>query len=104
VTKVTLENGKLVHENVRSYFTMQGALKEHCSLLDVPFEETRDDYAKSPFGTLERGYATGIVAPSTDAGPVAQTAIIGRHVDVHWPAQTRCRWYTRVVSLGAQVI
>jgi hypothetical protein len=45
VTKVTVENGKFVHENLRMYFTLQGALKVHCGLLGVPFEESIDDYA-----------------------------------------------------------
>ena len=45
LTKVTVENGKFVHQNVRSYFSLQGALKEHCSLIGVPFEESIDDYA-----------------------------------------------------------
>ena len=45
LTKVTVENGKCVHENVRSYFSLQGALKGHCNLLDIPFEETIDDYS-----------------------------------------------------------
>jgi len=45
VAKVTIENGKFVHEAVRTYFTLQGALKEHCGLLDIPFEESIDDYS-----------------------------------------------------------
>src|SRR5262249_51457791 len=44
VTKVTLENGRFVHESVSTFFSLQGALKEHCSLLKVPFEESIDDY------------------------------------------------------------
>ncbi len=44
LAKVTIENGKFVHENVRSYFSLQGALKEHCNLLGVAFEESIDDY------------------------------------------------------------
>ena len=44
-TKATVENGKLVHESVRSYFTLQGALKQHCKLLDAPLEESIDDFA-----------------------------------------------------------
>jgi hypothetical protein len=43
--KVTVENGNYVHESVRTYFTLQGALKVHCNLLDVPFEESIDDYS-----------------------------------------------------------
>ena len=45
LTKVTVENGKFVHESVRTYFSLQGALKEHCKLVDVPFEESIDDYS-----------------------------------------------------------
>lgn len=45
LAKVTVENGKFVHEAVRTYFSLQGALKEHCNLLDVPFEESIDDYS-----------------------------------------------------------
>jgi hypothetical protein len=51
VAKVTIENGKFVHEAVRTYFTLQGALKEHCTLLGIPFEElgipfeSIDDYS-----------------------------------------------------------
>ena len=29
---MTIEKGKFVHEAVRTYFTLQGALKEHCGL------------------------------------------------------------------------
>jgi hypothetical protein len=45
LTKVTVENGKFVHESVRTYFSLQGALKEHCNLLCIPFAESIDDYA-----------------------------------------------------------
>jgi hypothetical protein len=45
VAKVTIENEKFVHENVHSYFTLQGALKAHCNLLGIPFEESIDDYS-----------------------------------------------------------
>jgi hypothetical protein len=45
LTKVSVEIGKFVHENVGSYFTLQGALKEHCNLLDVPLDESIDDYS-----------------------------------------------------------
>ena len=44
VAKVTIENEKFVHENVHSYFTLQGALKAHCNLLGVPLVESIDDY------------------------------------------------------------
>jgi hypothetical protein len=43
--KVTIENGKFVHEG-RTFFTLQGALKQHCSLLGIPFVgESIDDYS-----------------------------------------------------------
>jgi hypothetical protein len=45
LARVTVENGKFVHESVSSYFSLQGALKAHCRLLDVPFGESMDDYA-----------------------------------------------------------
>ena len=43
LTNVAVENGKFVHESVRTYFSLQGALKEHCELLDVPLNESIDD-------------------------------------------------------------
>jgi hypothetical protein len=43
--KVTVENKKFVHEFVSTYFTLQGALKAHCKLIDVPFEDSVDDYS-----------------------------------------------------------
>jgi hypothetical protein len=43
LTKVTVED-KFVHESIRSYFSLQGALKIHCKLLNVPFEESIDDF------------------------------------------------------------
>jgi hypothetical protein len=45
VAKVTIENEKFVHESGGTYFTLQGALKQHCSLLGVPFGESIDDYS-----------------------------------------------------------
>src|SRR5262249_5953341 len=46
LTKVAAENGKFVHESVGTYFSLQGALKAHCSLLGVLFEEESiDEYA-----------------------------------------------------------
>jgi hypothetical protein len=51
LAKVIIENGKFVHEAVGTYFGFQGALKNHCNLLGVPFEElgipleTIDDYS-----------------------------------------------------------
>jgi hypothetical protein len=44
VAKVTIENGKFVHEG-GTYFTLQGALKKHCSLLGIPLGESIDDYS-----------------------------------------------------------
>ena len=45
LTKVIVESGKFVHESVRTYFSLRGALKEHCKLVDVPFDESIDDYS-----------------------------------------------------------
>lgn len=46
VAKVTIEDGKFVHEAMGTYFTPEGAEKKHCGLLGRPFEgETIDDYA-----------------------------------------------------------
>jgi len=45
LARVTVENGKFVHENIRAYFTLQGALKQHCRLLAVPLAESIDDYS-----------------------------------------------------------
>jgi len=45
LAKVTVEDAGFVHESVGSYFSLQGALKAHCGLLNVPFEESMDDYA-----------------------------------------------------------
>lgn len=46
VAKVTVENDKFVHESLGSYFTVEGAMKKHCSLLNIPCEygETFDDF------------------------------------------------------------
>lgn len=43
--KVTIENGKFVHEAVRTYFSLEGALKGHNSPADAPFEDSIDDYS-----------------------------------------------------------
>jgi HNH endonuclease len=47
VAKVTVENEKFVHESVSTYFSLEGALKAYCKLvdIDVPFEESVDDYS-----------------------------------------------------------
>jgi hypothetical protein len=45
VAKVTIENGKFVHESIRSCFSLDGAKKEYYKLLDIPFSgESIDDY------------------------------------------------------------
>ena len=44
LAKVTVEDGKFVHQAVRTYFTLQGALKEHCKLIGEPFDDSIDDY------------------------------------------------------------
>ena len=46
VTKVTVEEGKLVHESVGSFFSLDGAKKAHCHLLGIPYAgESIDDYS-----------------------------------------------------------
>jgi hypothetical protein len=47
VAKVTVENGKFVHESLGSCFTVEGAIKRHCGLLNIPceYKETFDDFA-----------------------------------------------------------
>jgi hypothetical protein len=45
LTKVTVEDGKFVHESLGSFFTLQHALKRHCSVLNISFEDSIDDYA-----------------------------------------------------------
>lgn len=46
VTKVTVEEGKFVHENVGSFFSFDGAKKVHCHLVGIPFSgESIDDYS-----------------------------------------------------------
>lgn len=45
VARVTIENGKFVHEAIGTYFTPEGAEKTHCGLMGRPFEgETFDDF------------------------------------------------------------
>jgi hypothetical protein len=44
LAKVTIENGKFIHEAVGTYFSLQGAMKGQCSLLNVPLEESVDDH------------------------------------------------------------
>ena len=43
VCKVVVEGDKYVHEAIRTCFTLQGALKEHCSLMGTPLDQTIDD-------------------------------------------------------------
>lgn len=45
VAKVTIENGKFVHESIGSFFDENGAKKAHFGLLGIPFSgESFDDY------------------------------------------------------------
>lgn len=46
VTKITVENGKFVHEAIRTYFTLEGALNDYCELAGIgrPFDDSIDDY------------------------------------------------------------
>jgi len=45
VTKVTIENGKFVHEAIGTFFELNGAKKAHYELLDIPFSgDSFDDY------------------------------------------------------------
>lgn len=45
VSKITIENEKVVHENIKTFFTLQGAVKSHCKLAGIPLDESVDDYA-----------------------------------------------------------
>jgi len=44
VARVTFENKKFVHENMSSFFTLQGALKAYCQIAGISFENSFDDY------------------------------------------------------------
>jgi hypothetical protein len=45
VAKVTLEEGKFVHESCGTFFELDGAYKEYCRLTGIPFDgESIDDY------------------------------------------------------------
>lgn len=45
VAKVTVENGKFVHEGIGTFFELNGAKKAHYRLLGIPFSaESIDDY------------------------------------------------------------
>lgn len=46
-SRVTIENGKFCHENLGSCFTLEGANKQHCQALGIPWEggDTFDDFA-----------------------------------------------------------
>ena len=45
VTKITKAGDKLVHESIRTFFTLQGAMKRHCAIAEVPLDDSIDDYA-----------------------------------------------------------
>ncbi|MBN2722151.1 MAG: HNH endonuclease, partial [Campylobacterales bacterium] len=46
VTKITIENGKYIHEDIGSFFELNGAKKAYYKLLGIPFEyEGIDDYS-----------------------------------------------------------
>jgi hypothetical protein len=45
VTKITEAEDKLVHESFGSFFTLQGAMKRHCAIAEVPLDDSIDDYA-----------------------------------------------------------
>ena len=46
LSKITVENGKFVHESVRTYFTPEGAQNAYSKLLGIagPYEDTFDDH------------------------------------------------------------
>ena len=46
LSKITVENGKFVHESVGTYFSLEGALNAYSELLgiDAPYGETIDDF------------------------------------------------------------
>ena len=46
-SRVTIENGKFCHENLGSCFTLEGAEKQYCLALGLPWEggDSIDDYA-----------------------------------------------------------
>jgi hypothetical protein len=45
VTKITIENGKFVHEAIGTFFELNGAKKAYYELLDIPFSgNSIDDY------------------------------------------------------------
>jgi len=45
VSKVAIEDGKFCHENLHSFFTLQGATKQYCQAIGVPWEDSIDDYS-----------------------------------------------------------
>jgi len=45
VAKVTEAGCHLIHESSGSFFTLQGAIKQHCAIAEVPWDESIDDYA-----------------------------------------------------------
>lgn len=44
VAKVTFEDGNFIHESISTFFTLHGALKEHCKIVGVSLDESIDDY------------------------------------------------------------
>jgi hypothetical protein len=46
VARVTIENDMFVHESLGNYFTIEGAMKKHRNLLNIPceYEKTFDDF------------------------------------------------------------
>ena len=46
LSKITVENGKFVHESAGTYFTLEGARNAYKKLLGIagPYEATFDDY------------------------------------------------------------
>jgi len=44
VSKVTIEDDKICHENAGSFFTLQGAMKRYCEIIGVSLDDSIDDY------------------------------------------------------------
>jgi hypothetical protein len=45
VTRITQDECHLIHESIGSFFTLQGAMKRHCAIVEVSLNESIDDYA-----------------------------------------------------------
>jgi len=45
VAGATIEDEKFVHESVGSFFTLQGAMNNHCNNERIPWDDSIDDYA-----------------------------------------------------------